>query len=422
MIKRNVSPTETDNYPSKKTKAVTEKYPNKKTKTLPQANSTTQTFLSGWVKPSPANDASFEEKNSKQPGSNFETLTKGLDGNKKELLRLEAETLDGEWLRALNAELKKPYFLQLKNFLKSEKESKKTVFPPERDIYSWSRFTPLSNVKVVIVGQGLCFSVKNGVRCPPSLLNIYKALKLDIPSFEIPNHGNLENWAKEGVLLLNASLTVRAHDAASHSGKGWEKFTDAVIQYLNEKKNSIVFLLWGSHAQKKGKNIDKSKHLVLTAAHPSPLSAHHGFFECRHWSKANEFLKSRGRAPINWNCLANPQIHTLTTSTTTPTIDTGVSTTPTNAITRAVNAISEPEVQKSEAAANEVSEFEVQKGKTATNETSEFEVQKSEAAANEAPELEVQDKIAINEASALEAQKSETATNEASAIEDKKSE
>ncbi|CAG8487452.1 10122_t:CDS:2 [Ambispora gerdemannii] len=338
MIKRNVSPTETN------------KYSNKKAKTSPKETNTTQTFLSAWVKPSPAKDASFEEKDSKKPALSFETVTKGLDGDKKELLKLEAETMDGEWLRALGVELKKPYFLQLKKFLKGEKESNKTVFPPERDIYSWSRYTPLSNVKVVIVGQGLCFSVQNGVRCPPSLLNIYKALKIDFPSFEIPKHGNLENWAKEGVLLLNASLTVRAHDAASHSNKGWEKFTDAIIQYLNEKKNNIVFMLWGAHAQKKGKNINKSKHLVLTAAHPSPLSAHHGFFECHHWSKANEFLKNRGRNPINWNCLANSQVQSSKAAA-----DITL-TAPTPTTTTAAN--SELEVQSSKAAANEASAIE----------------------------------------------------------------
>jgi len=129
-------------------------------------------------------------------------------------------------------------------------------------------------------------------------------LKKDIPSFQIPKHGNLTNWTKAGVLLLNASLTVRAHEAASHSGKGWEKFTDAVIQYLNEKKSGLVFMLWGNHAIKKGKNINKTKHLVLQTVHPSPLSAHRGFLECCHWSKANTYLKSHGKQEIAWDCLA----------------------------------------------------------------------------------------------------------------------
>ncbi|CAJ0627642.1 13432_t:CDS:10, partial [Entrophospora sp. SA101] len=194
---------------------------------------------------------------------------------------------------------------KLKKFLEEEKKKGHKIFPPEPDIYNWSRMTPPSSVKVVIIGQahGLCFSVPHKVTPPPSLLNIYKALKYDIESFKIPNHGNLSNWAKEGVLLLNTSLTVRAHEAASHSNKGWEKFTDAIIQYLNNKKSGLVFMLWGNHAIKRGKNINKGKHCVLQAVHPSPLSASRGFFDCKHWSKANEYLKANGKDEINWNCL-----------------------------------------------------------------------------------------------------------------------
>ncbi|CAO3675984.1 unnamed protein product [Umbelopsis vinacea] len=203
--------------------------------------------------------------------------------------------------------------IRLKKFLENEKKEGKKIYPPESDIYSWSNFTPASKVKVVILGQdpyhgdgqahGLCFSVKKGVRVPPSLVNIYTCLKNDYPDFKKPNHGYLENWAKEGVLLLNTSLTVRAGDAASHANKGWEELTDAVINYLNEKKSGIVFMLWGAHAQKKGAKINKSKHLVLKAVHPSPLSAHRGFMDCKHFANANKYLRDNAREEVNWNCL-----------------------------------------------------------------------------------------------------------------------
>ncbi|RHZ47642.1 hypothetical protein Glove_575g21 [Diversispora epigaea] len=232
-------------------------------------------------------------------------------------LRLEFETMDKEWLSALSTEIKKPYFIELKKFLSEEKSKKEKIFPPEPEIYSWSNFTPPSSVKVVILGQdpyhndgqahGLCFSVPKKIREPPSLKNIFVALEKDIPTFKKPNHGYLANWAKSGVLLLNATLTVQAHKPMSHSGKGWETFTDAVIQYLNEKKTGLVFMLWGSHAIKKGKSVNKKNHLVLTSVHPSPLSASKGFFDCHHWSKANEYLKSKGKEEIDWNCLNNPE-------------------------------------------------------------------------------------------------------------------
>ncbi|CAI2167838.1 9479_t:CDS:2 [Funneliformis geosporum] len=260
----------------------------------------TQSSLAAWVKPQQTRTV------------NLEALFSKTDKNVKDILSLEIETMNSEWLRALGEEIQKKYFIELKKFLKNEKENHK-IFPPEPEIYSWSRYTPPSSVKVVIIGQdpyhddgqahGLCFSVPEGVNPPPSLVNIYKALKKDIPSFQIPKHGNLVNWAKAGVLLLNTSLTVRAHNAASHSGKGWEKFTDAVIQYLSEKKHELVFMLWGNHAIKKGKSINNKKHLVLQSVHPSPLSAHRGFFECHHWSKANDYLKKLGKPEINWNCL-----------------------------------------------------------------------------------------------------------------------
>ncbi|RUS16593.1 uracil-DNA glycosylase-like protein [Endogone sp. FLAS-F59071] len=271
-----------------------------------------------------------------------EELFHGLDEETKALLKLESETLEEEWLKALSPELRKSYFVELKRFLMKEKANGENIFPPENQIYSWSNFTPLSTVKVVILGQGiffpisaplpcpsstlfpsisplafcktdpyhdngqahgLCFSVPIGVRPPPSLVNIYEGLSRDIAEFRKPSHGYLENWAKEGVLMLNASLTVRAHAAGSHAGKGWESFTDAIVNYLNEKSSGLVFMLWGSHAQKKGAKINKKKHLILKAVHPSPLSAYKGFMDCKHWSQANEYLKEKGKTPVNWNCL-----------------------------------------------------------------------------------------------------------------------
>ncbi|KAI8876703.1 uracil-DNA glycosylase [Backusella circina FSU 941] len=240
-------------------------------------------------------------------------LFKNADQETLALLELEMTTMNYEWLKVLAPELTKPYFIKLKKFLEGEKEAKKTIFPPAHHIYSWSNYTPASSVKVVILGQdpyhnynqahGLCFSVVKGVKTPPSLINMYKALTIDYPDFKTPTHGYLENWAKQGVLLLNTSLSVEAHKAGSHANQGWEQFTDAVIKYLNEKKSNIVFILWGAHAQKKGASIKQSKHLVLKGAHPSPLSAHRGFFECHHFKKANDYLSEHGRPTIDWNCL-----------------------------------------------------------------------------------------------------------------------
>ncbi|CAO0803609.1 unnamed protein product [Mucor circinelloides] len=240
-------------------------------------------------------------------------LFKGADQETLELLDLEITTMNYEWLKVLAPEMTKPYFLKLKRYLKAELAAKKTIFPPLNQIYSWSNYTPPSKVKVVILGQdpyhnfnqahGLCFSVVKGVKVPPSLVNMYKALAMEYKDFKTPDHGYLEEWAKQGVLLLNTSLSVEAHKAGSHANQGWEQFTDAIIKYLNEKKANIVFMLWGSHAQKKGARINKSKHYVLTSVHPSPLSAHRGFFECKHFSKANAYLKEHGNEEINWNCL-----------------------------------------------------------------------------------------------------------------------
>ncbi|RZQ54175.1 uracil-DNA glycosylase [Pseudoalteromonas phenolica] len=185
-----------------------------------------------------------------------------------------------------------------------------TVFPPERKVFSAFDATPFEQVKVVILGQdpyhgpdqahGLCFSVLPGIKPPPSLANMYKELVQDIEGFSIPDHGYLMPWAEQGVLLLNTVLTVEQGQAHSHKHLGWEKFTDKVIDEINQYREGVVFLLWGAHAQKKGKNIDKTRHHVLHAPHPSPLSAHRGFFGCQHFSKTNALLTSMGKSPINW--------------------------------------------------------------------------------------------------------------------------
>ena len=217
--------------------------------------------------------------------------------------------LEPSWKQHLLAEFSKPYMQSLKAFLQQQKQAKKTVFPPGSEIFNAFNFTPFDQVKVVILGQdpyhgpgqahGLCFSVRPAVAVPPSLVNIYKELHADI-GVAIPKHGNLERWAKQGVLLPNSVLTVEAHKAASHQGQGWEAFTDEVISCLNQQREHLVFLLWGSYAQRKGAVIDRSKHLVLTAPHPSPLSAHRGFLGCRHFSKANHYLQQHGITPIDW--------------------------------------------------------------------------------------------------------------------------
>ena len=212
------------------------------------------------------------------------------------------------WKSQLNNEFDKPYFKELVQFIKEE-YSTKTIYPPAKFIFNAFNSTPFNDVKVVIVGQdpyhqphqahGLCFSVNEGIKTPPSLVNIYKEINLDLGK-PIPNSGNLERWAKQGVLLLNATLTVRAGDAGSHQGKGWEQFTDSVIDSLSKNGDNLVFMLWGSYAQKKGATIDQSKHLIMKSPHPSPLSAHRGFFGNKHFSKANKYLISKGKSPIEW--------------------------------------------------------------------------------------------------------------------------
>lgn len=212
------------------------------------------------------------------------------------------------WKEILKDEFEKPYFIKLTEFVKSEYKTQQ-VFPPGKEIFNAFNLCPFDKVKVVIIGQdpyhgpgqahGLCFSVKDGVDFPPSLRNIFKEIESDL-QISIPKSGDLSRWAQQGVLLLNATLTVRAHQAGSHQKKGWEIFTDEAIKVVSEKKDNIVFLLWGAYAQKKGEIIDKSKHLVLESVHPSPLSAMRGFFGNHHFSQTNKFLESKGLSPVNW--------------------------------------------------------------------------------------------------------------------------
>ncbi len=216
--------------------------------------------------------------------------------------------MSSDWLLALKPEFAKPYYKKLYDFI-NEEYSTRQIFPPGDDIFNAFSFTPLEKVKVVILGQdpyhnvgqahGLCFSVNKGVDIPPSLVNIYKELHDDL-GCSIPDHGNLTEWAQQGVLLLNTVLTVRAHEANSHRNMGWEEFTDAAMQVLNKVDRPIVFMLWGSPAQTKGRILNNPNHLVLKAPHPSPLSAYRGFFGCRHFSQCNDFLRAHGVEPIDW--------------------------------------------------------------------------------------------------------------------------
>lgn len=214
------------------------------------------------------------------------------------------------WHDAIGAEKEENYFQDMLRLIRQERESGKVVYPPSGDVFNAFKYTDFNDVKVVILGQdpyhgpnqahGLCFSVLPGVATPPSLVNIYKELKSDIPGFQIPNHGYLMSWAQQGILLLNTVLTVEAGKAHSHAKIGWERFTDKVIDVLNEQTEGVIFLLWGNHAQKKGQYIDQSKHHVLTSVHPSPLSAHRGFLGCKHFSQTNEILERLGKSPIDW--------------------------------------------------------------------------------------------------------------------------
>lgn len=223
---------------------------------------------------------------------------------------MESElNLHPSWLSQLSNELKKDYMLSLFAFIDAERKSGKTIYPAENQVFAALNMTALETVKVVILGQdpyhgpnqahGLSFSVPQGEKVPPSLRNIYKELSGDL-GLRVPTHGFLKSWAEQGVLLLNSVLTVRQAEAGSHQGKGWETFTDAIIDSVNREQSGVVFMLWGAYAQKKGSVIDTERHLVLKASHPSPLSAHRGFLGCQHFSRANTYLKALDCTPINW--------------------------------------------------------------------------------------------------------------------------
>ncbi len=223
--------------------------------------------------------------------------------------------LEASWLRELGAEFEQPHMDDLRRFLRGQKAQGKRIYPPGGRIFAALDATPFNAVKVVILGQdpyhgpgqahGLCFSVPAGIPPPPSLQNIFRELRSDL-GCPVPDHGCLEHWAGQGVLLLNAVLTVEARKAASHQGKGWERFTDRIVEALNTRRKGLVFLLWGAHAQRKGEIIDRAAHLVLTAPHPSPFSADRGFFGCRHFSRANEYLQANGQGVIDWQLPPRP--------------------------------------------------------------------------------------------------------------------
>ena len=217
--------------------------------------------------------------------------------------------LDPSWLAYLEPEFEQPYMKHLKQFLLQEKQAGKVIYPESKNIFNAFNSTPLDKLEVVILGQdpyhgphqahGLCFSVQPGVQTPPSLQNIFKEIHRDL-GYPIPNNGYLQPWANRGVFLLNATLTVEQGKAGAHQGQGWERFTDRAIQVVSEAREGVVFMLWGSYAQKKSQLIDERKHLILKAPHPSPLSAHRGFIGCGHFSQANQYLKKNGQQPIDW--------------------------------------------------------------------------------------------------------------------------
>ncbi|MGR5118598.1 uracil-DNA glycosylase [Vibrio astriarenae] len=214
------------------------------------------------------------------------------------------------WTEIIDGEKQQPYFQQIVEFVDKERNAGKAIFPPSDEVFSAFTATAFADIKVVILGQdpyhgpnqahGLCFSVLPGVKTPPSLVNIYKELAQDIDGFVTPQHGYLQSWAEQGVLLMNTVLTVEQGKAHSHAKCGWETFTDKVIEAINQQQSGVVFLLWGAHAQKKGRFIDTDKHHVLCAPHPSPLSAHRGFLGCQHFSKANALLEQQGKVAVNW--------------------------------------------------------------------------------------------------------------------------
>lgn len=239
-------------------------------------------------------------------GNNYKKIAPSLNS---QILLMNVQ-IESSWKNLLQAEFEKPYFTELTQFIKAEIASKKIIYPKGAEIFNAFEMTPFPKVKVVILGQdpyhnagqahGLCFSVPQKVKLPPSLMNIFKELKASTGT-DRAYSGDLSGWAKQGVLLLNTSLTVRQNEPTSHSKIGWEKFTDTVIRMISDRKEGVIFLLWGSFARSKQILIDKSKHHILTAAHPSPLSAHNGFFGCRHFSKVNELLISQNKDPIDWS-------------------------------------------------------------------------------------------------------------------------
>jgi uracil-DNA glycosylase len=226
--------------------------------------------------------------------------------------------LEASWKTILAPEFEKKYWRNLTNFVLTEINEEKEIFPLPKNIFAAYNLCPFNDVKVVILGQdpyhslsivdgksvptahGLCFSVVKGAKQPPSLKNIFKELRSEYPSFQVPDHGNLEKWAKQGILMINATLTVRAHEPMSHTKQGWEEFTDATIRKISDEKNNIIFILWGNHARAKKVIIDSSKHTILEAAHPSPFSATNGFFGCNHFKITNKYLKKLGKSPIDW--------------------------------------------------------------------------------------------------------------------------
>lgn len=218
--------------------------------------------------------------------------------------------LEESWLNLLKPQFEQEYMLSLRKFLMTRKQHRAVIYPPGPQIFNALNSTPFDQVRVVILGQdpyhgpgqahGLCFSVMPGVKTPPSLANIYREIQSDL-GIDMPHHGYLQSWAEQGVLLLNAVLTVERGQAGSHQGKGWETFTDEVVRLLNDKTQGLVFMLWGSYAMKKGSMIDRKRHLVLTAPHPSPLSAHRGFLGCKHFSAANDYLEKQQKQPIDWS-------------------------------------------------------------------------------------------------------------------------
>lgn len=225
------------------------------------------------------------------------------------LTRVMEVNIEPSWKKVLAGEFEQDYFKELTDFVRDEYKSK-TIYPPPKLVFNAFELCPFDDVRTVILGQdpyhgksqahGLSFSVQDGITIPPSLKNIYKEINNDL-GLATPSDGNLERWAKQGVLLLNASLTVEANTPASHTGRGWEQFTNNIIQKISDEKENVVFLLWGKFAQSKSEIIDESKHFILTAPHPSPFSAHSGFFGCKHFSKTNEYLKSVGGKPIDWS-------------------------------------------------------------------------------------------------------------------------